>query len=397
MDVKEFKSLLSEEVKNLKEDMSTQTSEEVKKSISAFETKMTDLLAEAKKSSETVIEGQKEQIKALEASLDQLGAKLNEKTDNEARNEATLESEVKRLVKDIVKPAGGVLELEKGGQKHALNIKAVADMTLGNNFTGNQPRDYDLSPKVIPGQKLHLSDLIEAINISGGTYTFYRETGSEGAIATQTEGNTKSQIDYDLASVDVTTDYLAGFAVYSKKMANNLPFLESFLPGALRRDYLNQESSSFNTTLAAGATASTEIITGQNKLEMIIGEISKLEEANEMANGIVMRPADWYDILITEKSTGAGYGMPGVVTMDGGVLRFNGIPVFKANWLAANKYYVGDWSVVKKIVTEGLSLAFADQDASNFRQNKITARIEAQIALAIHRPVAMVYGDFTAI
>ena len=396
MEIKEFKEVLSKEVQGIKEDMQSKNSKEIGDAISGLETKMTDILADTKRESGEVIEKQKEQIETLSKSMESLGAKLNEKKSNEEKAKATLESEVKRLVDEVVRPAGGILTMEKAHQKHMLS-KAVGDMTLGTNFTGNQPRDYDLSPKVIPGQKLHFADLVQSINIAGGTYTFYRETTSEGAIATQTEGSAKSQIDYDLASVDVTTDFLAGFAVYSKKMANNLPFLESFLPGALRRDYLNQESTNFNTTLAAGATASAQIITGQNKVEMLLAELATQEGANEDVNGIVMRPADWFDIMITEKSTGAGYGLPGIVTFENGVLRINGLPVFKANWLAANKYYVGDWSTVKKIVTEGLSLQFSSEDSANFRENKITARIEAQIGLAIHRPASMVYGDFTAV
>ena len=79
-----------------------------------------------------------------------------------------------------------------------------------------------------------------------------------------------------------------------------------------------------------------------------------------------MTPADYWDILITEKSTGAGYGLPGVVTFDGGVLRINGIPLYKATWLTANKYFVGDWSRVNKITTEGLSLDFSEEEGTNF-------------------------------
>ena len=216
-------------------------------------------------------------------------------------------------------------------------------------------------------------------------------------VATQTEGSEKAQRDYDFTHVDVTTDFIAGFARYSKKMANNLPFLESSLPNELRRDYAIAENSAFNTVLAAGATASTEIITGKNKIEMLINEIAKLEGANYASNGIVITPADFYSILTIEKSTGAGYGLPGVVTFDGGVLRVNGIPVYKATWLAANKYFVGDWSRVKKVTTEGLSLEFSETEGTNFVTNNITARIEAQVGLAVEQPAAIVYGDFTAV
>ena len=197
--------------------------------------------------------------------------------------------------------------------------------------------------------------------------------------------------------VDVNTDFIAGFTRYSKKMANNLPFLTSFIPNALRRDYAKAENAAFNTVLANAATASTEIITGQNKIEMLIAEIAKQQNINYLVNGIVVRPSDYWDILITEKSAGAGYGLPGVVTFEGGQLRINGIPIYQATWVTANKYFVGDWTRVNKIVTEGLSLEFSEQEGTNFVKNNITARIEAQVALAVEQPLALVYGDFTAV
>ena len=85
-----------------------------------------------------------------------------------------------------------------------------------------------------------------------------------------------------------------------------------------------------------------------------------------------------------------------IVSYEGGVLRLNGIQLLKANWLAANKYYVGDWSRVNKINTEGLSLQFSDVEGTNFVKNNITARIESQTALAVEQPLALIFGDFTA-
>ncbi|WP_434127544.1 hypothetical protein, partial [Enterococcus faecium] len=81
------------------------------------------------------------------------------------------------------------------------------------------------------------------------------------------------------------------------------------------------------------------------------------------------------DIMKTAKSASSGYGLPGIATYEGGVLRINGIPVFKATWLTANKYFVGDWTRVNKVVTQGLSLEFSEQEGSNFVKNNITARI----------------------
>lgn len=379
------------ELANIKAGLETKTGLEVKSAIDAFETKLT---TEVKNSFDVELKSVKDaleakftaDLKAVQDHADKLDLKLQEKGTS-TKNEDT-------LVKSITENFKGISEVRKG---NAFQTKAVGDMTLAVNLSGDQPRDYNFNVVTIPGQAVNVSDLVGSVNIAGGTYTFPVEGAGEGAIATQTEGSSKAQRDYDFTMVDVNTDFIAGFTRYSKKMANNLPFLTSFIPNALRRDYAKAENAAFNTVLANAATASTEIITGQNKIEMLIAEIAKQQNINYLVNGIVVRPSDYWDILITEKSTGAGYGLPGVVTFEGGQLRINGIPIYQATWVTANKYFVGDWTRVNKIVTEGLSLEFSEQEGTNFVKNNITARIEAQVALAVEQPLALVYGDFTAV
>lgn len=379
MEANEIKAAL-DGIKSQVETKTAEQSAEVKGLIEALEAKM-------KLENDSNIDSLKADLKAIQEHADKLDLKLQEKNAEPKEGEDA-------LVKSIKDNFDGIKNVRNG---NSVQVKAVGDMTLGVNLTGAQPKDYNFDVVMIPGQMVNVSDLVGSVTISGGTYTFPREGAGEGSIATQTEGSSKSQRDYDFTMVDVNTDFIAGFTRYSKKMANNLPFLTSFIPRALRRDYAIAENSAFNTVLAAAATASTEIITGQNKVEMLIAEIAKQEALNYSVNAIVVRPADYWDILITEKSTGAGYGLPGVVTLEGGALRINGIPLVKANWLAANKYYVGDWSRINKIVTEGLSLEFSEQEGTNFVKNNITARIEAQVALAVEQPAAIVYGDFTAV
>jgi HK97 family phage major capsid protein len=362
----------------------------------AFETKVNETIkTEAKSIFDAEIKAVKDgllaDIKSVQEHADKLDVKLQDK-------EVEASNAKRDAIKDlIVKNFSAISEVSRKGRVTLYDEKAVGNMTLGNNLTGDQPRTFSDTVAIVPNQILNFSDLVGTINIGNGTYTFPREGAGEGAAATQVEGSDKAQIDTDIAMIDVNTDFIAGFQVYSKKMANNLPFLESFLPGQLRRKYFDAENSVFNTALAAAATASAQIITGKNKIEMLINEIATLEGSNFATNGILVSPADYWNILVTEKSTGAGYGLPGVVTQEGGTLRVAGIPVYRANFLAANKYYVGDWSTVSKVVTEGLTVQFSTEDEDNFRKNNITARVEAQVGLAIHRTDAIIYGDFTAV
>ena len=293
------------------------------------------------------------------------------------------------FIKSAIKENSEAITKIRTGQ--SIDTKVVGDMTTAN-LTGDEPRDYNFDVVMFPAQKVNVSDLVGSVNISGGTYTYTRELAGEGAIGAQTEGSEKSQRDYDFLNVDVPTDFIAGFARYSKKMRNNLPYIESFIPKALRRDYFKAENTAFNTVLATDATASTEIITGNTKAGMLVNDMAKQEGADYDVNAIVVSPADWYDILKTPKDD-----LQAIVTFEGGVLRVNGVPCMKATWLDANKYFLGDWSRVNKVNTEGLSLEFSDIEGSNFVKNNITARIESQTALAVEQPLALIYGDFTAV
>ena len=373
---------LKEQLEALTLKLEGKSQNEVKSAIEAFELKNNEVINNQIKE---VKESFEVQLKELQNHADKLDVKLQEKSQKEMVKGDAIKSAINENFDSI--------KAVRKGQ--SVQVKAVGDMTLGASLTGDQPRDYNYDVVSVPGQALNVSDLAGSVSISGGTYTFVKVVKGEGSISAQTEGSAKTQIDYDYTMEDVNTDFIAGYARYSKKMANNLPFLESSLPNELRRDYLIAENAAFNTVLAGAATAST--LTSGNSIERLINNIAVLEGINHIVNGVVISPADYWSIMVTEKSTGAGYGLPGVVTIDGGVLRISGIPIYKATWLAADKYFVGDWSRVKKVVTEGLSLDFSETEGSNFIKNEITARIEAQVALAVEQPSALIFGDFAAV
>lgn len=377
---------LKEQFEALTAKLEGKSKQEIKEAIESFE-------AKNKEAIENEVKEVKESFEAKLNEMQKQHDEMNVKMQNREVKESAKGDLLKKAIKDGF---NDIKSVENGSRKQfKTEVKAVGDMTLAN-LTGDEPRDYNFDVVMFPNQKVNVSDLVGQVNISGGTYTFTREVTGEGSISTQTEGSSKSQIDYDFLNVDVSTDFLAGFARYSKKMRNNLPYLQSFVPRALRRDYAKAENSAFNDVLAAEATPSTEIITGQNKPEMLIAEVARLDALDREVNAIALTSADYHSILSTEKSTGAGYGLPFGFTYENGVMRCLGIPVVKANWIAANKYYVGDWSRINKVVTEGLSLAFSEEDSDNFVKNNITARIEAQVALAVEDKLAIIYGDFTA-
>ena len=376
------------QLKALETALSGKTAIEVKSAIDAFKAELPNAIkaqfeTEIKSVTEALEAKFATDLKAVQDHADKLDLKLQEKS-------AATEN-VDFLSKAISDNIDSIKEVQKG---KAFQTKAVANMTTAN-LTGTKPINISLDIVTLPSQMVNIEDLAGTVVADTGNYTFTRETGAEGSIsAPSSEGGAKSQKDYDFTAIDVATDFIAGFTRYSKKMRNNLTYIVNTIPTLLRRDYYKAENAAFQTILAAAATASTEVITGNTKAEMLINEIGKLQDNDyDGTNLIVVKPTDYLSILKTAKDD-----LATAVTYDGGVLRVAGVQVLKASsWLPANKYYVADWSRVNKIVTEGLSLEFSEVEGSNFVNNNITARIEAQVALAVEQPLAVVYGDFTAV
>jgi HK97 family phage major capsid protein len=379
----QIKDELKNALESLKAEIKGKTNEEVKSAIDSFEEKYKENVANEVKSVKDELD---KEIKALQDQADKLQIKLQESVKAKENENIPF---VQKALKDNFE------EIKKVGGKKEFSLE-VKDMTLGNALTGDQPRDYNFDVVRRESPIINVEDLASSIQISGGTYTYTRSTLASGSVATQTEGSDKEQLEYDLTMVDANTDYIAGFAVYSKKMRNNLPFLESTLSADLRDDYYRGENSAFQTILAAQATTSTQSNAGQNKAEALLEEMATLADINVIANGIVLTPSDYFSILEIEKSTGAGYGLPLGWTFENNQLRCMGAAVYMApEWLPANKYYIGDWSRVRKVVTEGFSFAVSEDDSDNFRKNNITARVEAQVTLTVEKPDSLRYGDFT--
>jgi HK97 family phage major capsid protein len=283
------------------------------------------------------------------------------------------------------------------GQGVKFDVKAVADMTGANNslaaISSRIVPSYSTTIADAPGSLLHFRNIAPVVQSATGQYIFPRYSGGEGAFASQTtHASAKAQVDMDFTMVSVTCDYLAGFVRVAKQMMQDLPFLQSYVPGRLQEDYLSAEDAAFYTALSGAATGSSTITgTPTVDAEQILGWVANLKAANHVPNGIVLNPKDWYKILVTKPSS---YSVPGgfQIGTDGNI-RIAGVPVFESTFIAEDKVLVGDWSKVNIIQAEGLSIEAFEQDADNVTKNLVTVRAEARVGLAVLRPEAFVFGD----
>jgi HK97 family phage major capsid protein len=327
-----------------------------------------------------------EKSSAIENRLDEIEIKLQKSTENKMEQKSFLNSFGELIAKNFE----SIREVSLGN-KVAMTLKAVGNMTVSANLTGDAQRTYQPGVAMVPNRLLNFRDLIPAVSSATGIYTLYRETGTEGSISVQsTPGDAKTQIDYDLTAVTYTARYIAGFARIDKSMLQDLPFLQTALPQMLLRDFYKAEDSKFYTDLSGAATGSTTT-SATVDVEQIIDYVANLESADFQVNGIVVNPKQWARLVTTKP---ADYSLPGGVTIDGnGNINIAGIPVYKSSFIADDKVLVGDWNMAKRVVVDDLKVEFFEQDSDNVQKNLVTCRIEAREVLAIDRLDAFVFAD----
>jgi HK97 family phage major capsid protein len=288
------------------------------------------------------------------------------------------------------------LKHKAGSFSLPLNIKAVGDMTTSASLTGDPVRTYNTRQGLVPFQKVNMRDLVPTIVSPTGTFVTYRETGSEGSISTQTEGSSKSQIDYDLTEVVTVNNYIAGFARFSKQLMKNLPFLEGTLSRMLLRDFYKAENSAFFTTVSGAATGSGTVTSTTSDIEAIIELVGNQLAANFNPSFALVNPKQMAK-LQKETFTNGYYAGAGAVTLTPNGINIAGMPVLPASWVTDNYILIIDNEYLERVEVEGVNVVFSYEDATNFTTNKVTARIECQEAINTLRVDSMIYKNLAAI
>jgi HK97 family phage major capsid protein len=361
---------------------------------------------EAKLNEKSVeIENLKGQITVISNRANELDEMLAKKAKQE--NDKAPKTLGEALAQSIKEIGGG--DYEKGTNevlsalKHKagsfslpLNIKAVGDMTTSASLTGDPVRTYNTRQGLVPFQKVNMRDLVPTIVSPTGTFVTYRETGSEGSISTQTEGSSKSQIDYDLTEVVTVNNYIAGFARFSKQLMKNLPFLEGTLSRMLLRDFYKAENSAFFTTVSGAATGSGTVTSTTSDIEAIIELVGNQLAANFNPSFALVNPKQMAK-LQKETFTNGYYAGAGAVTLTANGINIAGMPVLPASWVTDNYILIIDNEYLERVEVEGVNVVFSYEDATNFTTNKVTARIECQEAINTLRVDSMIYKNLAAI
>ncbi len=378
-----------EELKSIEASVKSAT-ESVEKMKAANEAAIADVktqVAEVKAAVVTMDEAAKKN----QAALDQMIAEKAAKTVNN-KNKSFGDAFSEQIAEAFDSKQAEINEFQRNkNAKLTIDLKAVGTMTTSANLSGDGVATYNTRQGLVPAQKVNFRDLIPTAVSPTGLYVTYRETGTEGSIGIQTEGNLKSQIDYDLTEVKVVSDYIAGFARFSKQMMFQLPFLQNTLQRMLLRDFYKKENSTFFSAVSSAATGSTTTAASVDA-EQLVDWIANQLDANFEASFALVSYAQWADLLKTKPTD---YSVPGGVIIDpNGNIRIAGVPVIGASWVTNDKALIVDASYLERVETEGLRVEFSYEDSDNFQRNLVTARVECFEDINIMRTDAIIYGSF---
>ena len=378
-----------EELKSIEASVKSAT-EIVEKMKAANEAAIADVKSEVAEVKAAVVT-MDEAAKKNQAALDQMIAEKTAKTVNN-KTKSFGDAFAEQVAEAFEAKQAEIKEFQKNkNAKLTIDLKAVGTMTTSANLSGDGVATYNSRQGLVPAQKINFRDLIPTAVSPTGLYVTYRETGTEGSIGIQTEGNAKSQIDYDLTEVKVVSDYIAGFARFSKQMMFQLPFLQNTLQRMLLRDFYKKENATFFSAVSSAATGSTTTSASVDA-EQLVDWIANQLDANFEASFALVSYAQWADLLKTKPTD---YSVPGGFVIDAnGNVRIAGVPVIGASWVTNDKALIIDANYLERVETEGLRVEFSYEDSDNFQKNLVTARVECFEDINIMRTDAIIYGSF---
>lgn len=273
--------------------------------------------------------------------------------------------------------------------------KAVGVMTLGNNLTGTSQVSYVESPILRSYYNPKLYEVFRIIPTATGNVTFPKGNTSvgEGSFGSQTEGNSKGQVDYDITMVNVSVPFIAGFAKVSRQMLQDLPFLQAYLSGSLIEDWNRAFNNSAMASITASATAgsTSETIVASRIVDYIAQHLAL---GLGMPDMILTTHAVWASVLKTTNGSGSSFSVPGGITIGAsGETRIMGIPLIPHSQIPTGKIYVINSGAFGIAQASGLAVRTTEFDQDDFVKNLVTYRAEARVALLSFQPTAAVYGS----
>lgn len=363
-------------------------------------------LADLKKSVENT--DATDEIKSVIAGLE---GKFEAMKESAKANEPKLgiKAAIMKAYADNIEAIKGIKE--KGGVI-SLDVKAAADMTIEDNYSGGTVGLSSLEAGItrIQRRRPFMREIVNTAGITSKYAVWIEQANPDPNEAGMVgEGVAKQQSDFDLVEASSQVKKVATWIKISKEMVDDLPFMRGEVNNELmelvqlkldEQILLGDGTGDNLTGLDGYATSFTpaaqfvNAIPAANNSDVLRVALAQIENANFIPNFIVLNPDDAAAMELTKTSVGE-YTYPMFVPQMDGVTRVKGVPVIVNPLVPSGDYYVGDFTKANLRMREDMNIqvGYINDD---FTRNMMTILCEARACFFVksNHTRAFVKGNF---
>ena len=277
-------------------------------------------------------------------------------------------------------------ELVGKGQTFSLDVKALYDTTINDDYSGNVALST-LEPGVskIARPRIKVRDIVNMGTTASKFVTYISQTAQTSATWVNEAGEKVSgQPAYEEVSEEVRK--VAGTIKISKEMLADLAFVQSEINSdlmasvdqAIETGIINGAMGGLtgilNVAPAFSAGGFAAAVPSANLADVIRIAAAQIEAANFQATHVVLNPADVAALQLTKTSTGE-YTYP-MFMME--MTTIAGLTIVSSTNIAAGTFLVGDFTKCNVRMREAMNLqvGYVNDD---FQRNMVTILCEARL------------------
>lgn len=258
---------------------------------------------------------------------------------------------------------------------------------------------------VAPKQRLFIRDLIAPGKTQSPAIFWVQQTGFTNKAAMVPENTTKPYSDIEFATKITPVTTVAHMFKASKQILDDFSQLQSLVDAEMRYGLKFVEEQEILFGDGSGAHLHGIIpqaskykaefsVEKQNGIDDLRLAMLQSQLARFPASGHVLHFIDWAKIELTKDSLGR-YILANPASLTGPTLW--GLPVVATETAAfKGKFLTGAFNAGAQLFDrEETNVVISTENADDFEKNMISIRCEERLALAVKRPEAFVYGDFT--
>jgi len=394
-------------------DLLKNVSAELKKATDEFSKQAENALAEAKKAGSLSSE--------TKATVDELATKFNSLTEAEKQLKARLGEMEQELVRNPANSAatprdtvGGVVIKSEALKQFAASVEGNRRVSVPVQaaLISSGVAEGVVEPQRLPGidaepkQRLFIRDLIAPGRTTSPAIFWVQQTGFTNAARVVAENTAKPYSDIQFATKITPVSTIAHMFKASKQILDDFAQLQSTIDTEMRYGlkYAEEQEILFGdgtgvhlhgivpqaTAFAAAFEVDQQSGIDDLRLAMLQAQLARLP-----ASGHVLHFIDWAKIELTKDTLGR-YILANPLGLTGPLLW--GLPVV-ATEIAAfqGKFLTGAFQTGAQLFDrEDANVVISTENADDFEKNMISIRCEERVALAVKRPEAFIYGNFTA-